>query len=61
MSTLTKREAFALAAMHAMLSRPTAELQRDAREEGAPSTGQYIRDQAYAMADLMLNQESRSV
>ena len=60
-SGLTKRQHFAGLAMQALMSLPPDTLLAEAQREGVTTVGQYIRDQAYAMADLMLNHENPNV
>ena len=52
---LTKREHFAGLAMQALMSLPPDTLLLEAQREGMNTVGEYVRDQAYSMADLMLD------
>lgn len=56
---MTPRQHYAALAMHALLSQHPDTLAAEAQREGANSVGEYVRAQAFAMADLMLKEPER--
>lgn len=53
---MTPRQHYAALAMHALLAQHPDTLAAEARREGADTVGEYVRNQAFAMADLMLSE-----